>query len=482
MAGEPGAGLLRVSTSEQDEQIQKADIQAFANANGIDLGGRWYELHGKSASKGEQDEAFDGILADIRQGTYTRLITCALDRTERRGIEPQLRIIRLIREAGGQLMSVYEPWLNDPDADAELHIALTAKMNKAKSELQARNTRRGHDTVDANGAFRGRIPWGFITEGTRHNMRLVPTPDGREYVPQIFARIVDGESLRQVCDWLNTLNVRFKRSGEPAPWWPEKVAEMIRNPAYLGYYWIHTYETVRDDNTGQVVSKTLTGKRAHRCEALVDARTFSLAGEALASRERKQQGPRGKPENRAMLKGAITCPACGSPMYKIVSRLTSRTDGPKAPFYRCNGRPPLTKGCGNCVPMDAVDDAVSTIIAEWFAVPVVLPTLVKGTDYTAQIDEIKYQMRELDPDVMDDDEYDAELARLRAERNRLKALSAMPDRWEMTETGELYSDVYAGLSVALRGAWLKAHGFGVQASREAVTVTKGNLGATVELR
>jgi len=90
-------------------------------------------------------------------------------------------------------------------------------------------------------------------------------------------------------------------------------------------------------------------------------------------------------------------------------------------------------------------------------------------------------MRDLDPDVMTDEQYDAELARLRAERDRLKALPAEPDRWEEQLTGELYADIYQDLPVHERGGWLASHGFTVHATKKEVSVIQGGVRGTAHL-
>ena len=43
---------------------------------------------------------------------------------------------------------------------------------------------------------------------------------------------------------------------------------------------------------------------------------------------------------------------------------------------------------------------------------------------------------------MSDEQFDEQLHRLRAERDRLKALPAEPDRWDEQPTGDLYADIY----------------------------------------
>ena len=84
-------------------------------------------------------------------------------------------------------------------------------------------------------------------------------------------------------------------------------------------------------------------------------------------------------------------------------------------------------------------------MATTFGVPVKRLILVKGTDYQDQLEEISYRIRALDPDVMPDQRFDEQVRWLRAERDRLKALPAEPDRWDEQLTGELYADIYQAL-------------------------------------
>jgi len=133
------------------------------------------------------------------------------------------------------------------------------------------------------------------------------------------------------------------------------------------------------------------------------------------------------------------------------------------------------------VRMEVADAAVNEIMATTFRVPVKRLILVKGSDHQDELEEIRYRIRELDPDLMSDEQYDAELVRLRAERDRLKALPAEPDRWDEQLTGELYSDIYQALPASERGAWLTSHGFLIHATKKEVTVIQGDVRGTAHL-
>ena len=133
------------------------------------------------------------------------------------------------------------------------------------------------------------------------------------------------------------------------------------------------------------------------------------------------------------------------------------------------------------VRMEVVDAAVNEIMATTFRVPVKRLILVKGTDYRDQLDEISYRIRALDPDLMSDEQFDEQVRRLRAERDRLKALPAEPDRWDEQLTGDLYSDIYQALPASERGAWLTSHGFLVHATKKQVSVIQGDVRGTAHL-
>jgi hypothetical protein len=77
---------------------------------------------------------------------------------------------------------------------------------------------------------------------------------------------------------------------------------------------------------------------------------------------------------------------------------------------------------------------------------------VTGTHHQDQLDEISYRIKALDPDVMFDERFDKQVRRLRAERDRLKALPAEPDRWDEQPTGDLYVGIYQALPASERGA------------------------------
>ena len=164
----------------------------------------------------------------------------------------------------------------------------------------------------------------------------------------------------------------------------------------------------------------------------MDAEVFRRAGKALDGRPKRGHID---PANRAMLSGVLACPVCeDSPMYRLASG-----------YYRCTGRGANRRGCGNMVRVDAADAAVNRAIAEDFATPVMAHAVIPGNEarIAARLEEIRFEVRQLGSADLDDAEYDRRLAGLRAERDQVKAAEVVPDRVELTDTGEVYSELWA---------------------------------------
>jgi DNA invertase Pin-like site-specific DNA recombinase len=419
---------IRVSSLAQDEKNQVPDIEGHCQGKGYRIARR-YELNDKSAFHGEQEARQQEALDDMRAGRIRVLVVWASDRLERRGAEATLKVFRLFREAGGQVESVLEPYLNDADS-GELLTAITGWKDRAESARKSERTRINNDGMRARGALIGLPPWGFAVAGERHAKTMVPTADGRTYIPEIYSRVVRGDSLATVAKWLASETGRT--------WWPKTIGNLIKNPAYMGRRceWFPETRTY--------------GRVLLRCEALVDAGVWRKANEALATRPHR--GPLNV-SNGALLAGVLRCPRCGnSPMYRTTAGTTV-----KHYYYRCSGRGAARRGCGNLVPVDVADARVDAYMAKSTNL-ITVTRVVPGHNYEAELEDIEMDLRRLAAQGLDEDKEDAERARLRAERKRLAALPSVPDEL-VTEPGdETYAERWARLGVPERNAWMREAG------------------------
>ena len=191
---------------------------------------------------------------------------------------------------------------------SDVMLALAATRDKMESKRKTERTEMVNTRIRAAGAFVGKPPFGYKAEGEKYAKKLVPTDAGRRLIPEMYERIIAGDSLAKVGAWLE------QETG--FSWWPPRVSGTLKNPVYRG---------VQEDDKGRPI---------HRCEALVDAATWRRAIEALG-----RHGKRG-PENKldpALLSGILFCPRCAekgidSPMYRHRAGSATRTaSGTAAP-------------------------------------------------------------------------------------------------------------------------------------------------------
>jgi DNA invertase Pin-like site-specific DNA recombinase len=438
--GERAARWFRVSSSSQDEQNQFSDVDRHCAGRGYEVV-KTFRLHAVSASKGEQEPELAEVLADIRAGLYTVLVVAQSSRLDRRDdLDAQQLFAISVRMAGGRVESVDEPDFGKGDLAGRVVTLLAQEGNAKYSRDLKANIRRGKDRVRANGALINRYPWGFTSAGPKYSRRAVPTDQAREYVPQVYARIIAGQSLATVCRWLDAEGVApagiasaASERGKTGKWWPRTLGVLIRNPAYKG---------LLTDGHGQTTTT---------CEALVDAHTWAQAGKRLD--DAPKRGPVAR-ENRCALSGASRCWSCGGPLYRI----WCGTGTSRAAYLRCSGTGPDRHGCG--APMIRLDtaEALADEVLGGLGMPVLEFREVPGNEaeIAARLAALDYERRQVALRGLPWDEEDAERARIRAAYDLAAATPVVPSRRAARPAGVSYGQRWNKLDAHGRAAWLRS--------------------------
>lgn len=355
---------VRVSTAGQDEANQVPDIERYCAAHGYRIA-KWYQLNDKSASKGEQQKHQDEAVDDIRDGTIKVVICWNSDRVERRGPEALFKWLREIKDAGGRLESTSEPLLGTEDLSGEATTALSAVINHQESVKRSERQRISIEAAKSRGALYSIIPWAMETEGEKGHKHIVPTDLCREVVPKIFDRCIDGQSFADIARWLDSEGIPTPRDTEH--WSESTVRWIIKQRAYAGR-WLN-----RD------------GELIQEVEQVVKPSTFGRAQQAL--KNRRKRGSTSKTPTLLIPK----CLRCGAPMYRVRS---GNPGNKRRYYYRCYGKMPQRKGCGNMVPLETTDIIITAQIFTVSTEPHRTRQWVEGINWDDDISRVKQLMRE----------------------------------------------------------------------------------------
>lgn len=416
----------RVSTSGQDEASQLPDLVRWEESHGYENAAE-YVLHGKSASKGQQDRYLDQVIRDMEDGKITVLVVWQSSRIERRGAYSVFDLARRVREAGGRIEFVKDNFLNEANEMSDVMLALAATRDRQKSRDISLQVTAKHDSLRAAGSVVGRPAWGYRIVELDGRKVFAPTEEGRKYVPQIFDKVIDGASLRDIAAWLTAEGIATDTGGKT---WHEGYLgnRLIKNPVYRG----------QRRNAGMLET-----------EALVSATTWKAAQLALASRAKP--GRAATVNAKPMLR-----PVCGvcfgqkrpgcqngcSSMYRVFTG-NGRN---RVAYYRCSGSGPQRKGCG--APMircDELDQAV-TFRMTHDPHPHTTREFVPGDDAEDQITALRLKL--------DKAQTRAESNSLWDEIERLENADRKPAHWVERETGITRGQHFRSLDDDARRAYM----------------------------
>ena len=168
----------RVSTTDQFTANQLADLRAWAAARGLAVAAEYVTEDSAWATNGSKGREFDSARAKLvdgaRAGRYTVVLTWAIDRLSRKGIEDTLATMRRLSESGCTVWSRQESWTEDLKNPhmRELFLAIAAWMAKMESDRRSERIKAGLARRKADGAPIGRQP-GAKDKGARRRAGYV---------------------------------------------------------------------------------------------------------------------------------------------------------------------------------------------------------------------------------------------------------------------------------------------------------------------
>ena len=420
-----GDGKTGIETQDEDDRRWAADngheiVQTVADH----ISGRVSLKDRKNAGKWLRDPALIAM--------YDGILVSRIDRlTRHRNWD-----IRDWAKENGKKIIIVNPtliWPPEP-GDIATPIIWDNLVNIATAEWTETSKRwqRMQKSKRDQKSFVGKPPYGYrIVKIDGTNLKtLEPDLETAPVVRSMFEMYSQGMSIYQIVDSLNGKGIPAPQSARG--WQHNVVRRILQNPSTVG--------RIR-----------FKGATVLRVPPLVPLDDFNCVCALIKSRATR--GPGRKDKDTALLTGMLFCNN-GSPMY----RQRARNDY----FYYCNHGCPA--GSRLMVKMSYLDSVVADMVMSAGDEPHMITVVTPGDDHGDEIDQIRQEIRDLDPEA---DDYDGRLAELRDELKNLRTLPSTPGKIERKPSGKTIGELWQSLDSAGKRRFLQDDGAKFHVSRDA---------------
>lgn len=403
---------------------QVADCEALAESLGWSVFDVYVD-NDISAWSGKARPEYQRLCDDIKAGVVGGLVVWHSDRLHRHPRELE-DFITLIEAAGDlPIRTVREGDVDLSNPTGRTFARILGAMARQESDNKSARLRRKHLELATAGKVSGggNRPYGYTAD------RLHVIPDEAAIIREAAIRALAGESLRSICEDLNTRGVATSTGGE----WS-----------------IHTMRRT-------LTSPRISGRRSHKGEIVADAVwpgiiTIEQSDRLRATLSRTTGStPSGRTPRRYLLTGGLLrCGRCDTPM---VSR--PRGDGTRR--YVCASGP----GFGGCGRMATVAEPLEQLVAQAVLyrldTPELAAALADARSANAEADELAVGIA--DDQAMLDQLADDYAHKTITHREWLTARQPIQSRIDAAKrrlsriSGTHRIDPYVGNASALKDAW-----------------------------
>ncbi len=363
---------LRVSTTRQAEvdlsiPDQRLQTQAYCERQGWQVVADYVEP-GASAMDDQRPE-FQRMIerASDDDRPFDVIVVHSFSRFFRDAFGLEMYIRRLAKH-GVRLVSITQELGDDPSQVMMRQVI--ALFDEYQSEINGWHVLRAMKENARQGFYNGsRVPLGYTVEdiekrGHRTKKRLAIDPVEAETVRLIFQLYLEGDAASGplgVKEVAKALNARGIRTRLGARFGVGPVHVILTNPLYVGEWRFNR----RHAKTGR--EKPITEVIAVEVPPIIERETFDKVRRSLKARNPRSMPPRFT-TGPILLTGLAYCASCSCAMTLRTG--TSKT-GRVYRYYSCSAAARMGKtACkGRSIPMDRLDQLVTSQIADYLLVP-----------------------------------------------------------------------------------------------------------------
>ena len=334
------AAYCRVSTDEED-QLNSLETQMQYYTSKIAENPNWtmvgiYADEGITGTRADKRDKFMKLMRDCQKGKVDYILTKSTSRFARNTVD-SLTWIRKLRAIG---IGVYfeEQNLDSSKVENETLIGFFSVMAQSESESISGNVKWGIHKRMRNGTYAVQFNMLGYKRGDDGEPYIIP--EEAEVVREMFNRFLDGASLGQLKDFLESKQVLTRRG--KSEWSISVIRGMLSNEKYVGD--ILYQKTYRADciskkvkvNRGEMTRYLVSNNHA----PIIDRDTFNLVQAELSRRTSKNKKmdsaitEQGKYSGKFALSELLICGSCGS-AYRRNSKVAK---GKTTYYWRCVNR------------------------------------------------------------------------------------------------------------------------------------------------
>ncbi len=200
------------------------------------------------------------VLKDIETGTVDGILVVEVERLTRGDSKDQGTISQAFKYSNTLIITlnkIYDPNSDDDEEYFEFGLFMSRREYKA---INRRMQRQRLANVLAGKYCASEPPFGYKKVKLKYDkgFTLEPIPEEAEVVKEMYKKRADGMGHDIICNWLNTLEFRPKKSDV---WTPSTIKGILSNPVYLGKIRWNSNKQHKSLVNGQIVKKRKKGTK-----------------------------------------------------------------------------------------------------------------------------------------------------------------------------------------------------------------------------
>lgn len=257
------------------------------------------------------------VLKDVETGTIDGILVVEVERLTRGDAKDQGTVTQTFKYSNTKIITLNK--IYDPNSDEdEEYFEFGLFMSRREYKTINRRMQRARLANVLEGKYcASEPPFGYKKVRLKYakGYTLEPIPEEAKVVKELFQKRADGTGHDIICNWLNTLDFKPKKSDV---WTPATIKGMLSNPIYIGKIRWNSNKQQKRLVNGQVIKKRTRGKKEDIIlveglhPGIIDEKLFNI----VQGIQPKQVSTKHGTELQNPLATLVKCADCGRSMQR----------------------------------------------------------------------------------------------------------------------------------------------------------------------